>query len=63
MQKKHVEKHQLNLIKNDPWLEPFEPAIAGRRQRVLDKKAELTNKGKSTLSDFATGYLYYGLHR
>ena len=38
----------LNLIKNDPWLEPF---------------AELTNKGKQTLSDFASGYLYFGLHR
>ena len=36
----------LNLIKNDPWLEPFADAIAGRHQFVLDKEAELTNKGK-----------------
>ena len=36
----------LNLIKNDPWLEPFEDAIKGRHQHVLDKEAELTNKGK-----------------
>ena len=35
----------LNLIKNDPWLEPFADAIAGRHQFVLDKEAELTNKG------------------
>ena len=42
----------LNLIKNDPWLEPFADAIAGRHQFVLDKEAELTNKGKQTLSDF-----------
>ena len=48
----------LNLIKNDPWLEPFADAIAGRHQFVLDKEAELTNKGKQTLSDFASGYLY-----
>ena len=33
----------LNLIKNDPWLEPFADAIAGRHQFVLDKEAELTN--------------------
>ena len=33
----------LNLIKNDPWLEPFEDAIKGRHQHVLDKEAELTN--------------------
>ena len=53
----------LNLIKNDPWLQPFAGAITGRRQHALDKKAELTNKGKQTLSDFASGYLYFGLHR
>ena len=52
----------LNLIKNDPWLEPFAGAITGRHQHVLDKEAELTNKGKQTLSDFASGYLYFGLH-
>ena len=46
----------LNLIKNDPWLEPFEDAIKGRHQHVLDKEAELTNKGKQTLSDFASPY-------
>jgi len=33
----------LNLIKNDPWLEPFAGAITGRHQYVLDKEAELTN--------------------
>lgn len=63
MQKKQIEKVHLNLVKNDKWLEPFEPAIEGRRQRMLNKKAELTNNGKTTLSDFATGYMYYGLHR
>lgn len=47
----------LNLVKNDPWLEPFAGAITGRHQHVLDKEAELTNKGKQTLSDFASGYL------
>lgn len=55
-------KH-IGLVKNDPWLEPFEPAIAGRHQHVVDKLAQLTNGGKTTLSDFASGYLYFGLHK
>lgn len=52
----------LNLIKNDPWLEPFSPVIEHRHQSALEKEKELCGK-KSTLSDFADGYLYFGLHR
>ena len=52
----------LNLIKNDPWLEPFADAIKGRHQHVVNKEQELTRKGKQSLSDFASGYLYFGLH-
>ena len=33
----------LNLIKNDPWLEPYKDAIVGRFEHAMDKKAELTN--------------------
>ena len=50
----------LNLIKNDPWLEPYADAINGRHKHASEKEAELTNKGKQTLSDFASGYLYFG---
>lgn len=53
----------LNIIKHDLWLEPFEEAINGRYRYVLGKKSELTNGGKQSLSDFATGYLYFGLHK
>lgn len=53
----------LNLIKNDPWLEPFAPAIEGRHQHAIDKENELTGGGKKTLADFATGHLYFGLHQ
>ena len=56
-------KPKLKLIENDPWLEPFSAAIEGRHQYVLNKELELTNGGKTTLSDFATGHLYFGLHR
>ncbi len=60
--KKNVAPQQLKLVRSDEWLAPFEPAINGRYQHVLDKMAELTNGGKQKLGDFATGYLYYGLH-
>ena len=53
---------QLRLIRHDEWLQPFAGAIEGRHQHVLDKLAELTNGGKQKLTDFATGYLYFGLH-
>ena len=56
-------KPKLKLIENDPWLEPFSAAIEGRHQNVLSKELELTNGGKTTLSEFASGYLYFGLHR
>lgn len=51
---------ELNIIKNDPWLEPYKDAITGRHQHAIDKEKELT--GKKTLADFATGHLYFGLH-
>ncbi len=54
---------KIGLVKNDSWLEPFEGAINGRHQHVLDKLNELTANGKQTLSDFASGYLYFGLHQ
>ena len=53
---------KLKLIENDPWLEPFSAAIEGRYQRVLDKERELTG-GKISLTEFASGHMYFGLHR
>lgn len=53
---------QLKLLRNDEWLQPFAEAIEGRHQHALDKINELTQGGKQKLADFATGYLYYGLH-
>lgn len=52
----------LKLIKNDPWLKPYTEAIEGRYNYVLKKEYELTDNGKTSLSDFASGYLYFGLH-
>jgi 1,4-alpha-glucan branching enzyme len=52
----------LKILQQDPWLKPFEKAIKGRHQHAIDKEKELT-EDKITLADFATGYLYFGLHR
>ena len=53
---------ELDIVKKDSWLEPFSEIIEGRHNRVLDKIKDLTG-GKSTLSEFASGYLYFGLHK
>ncbi len=53
---------ELELIKGDQWLKPFEEAITGRHLYALRKMQELTG-GKQSLSEFASGYLYFGLHR
>lgn len=60
--KTKVTAPKLKLIENDPWLEPFSAAIEGRHQRVLDKERELTG-GKISLTEFASGHMYFGLHR
>jgi 1,4-alpha-glucan branching enzyme len=52
----------LLLLKNDPWLEPYRDAIEGRYDYFLLKEKELTQDNQITLSDFASGYLYFGLH-
>lgn len=55
-------KKKLAIYKNDPWLEPYAPAINGRHEDVIRKKAELTQAG-GTLTDFANAHKYFGLHR
>lgn len=53
----------IGLVKNDSWLEPYEAAICGRHNHAEWMINKLTNGGKQSLSDFASGYLYFGLHR
>lgn len=53
----------LDIIKNDPWLKPYSKAIEGRHNYYLERLNDLTQGGTITLSDFATGYLYFGLHK
>lgn len=54
---------ELGLVANDSWLAPFKDAIEGRHQYALHKIEELTGNGKISLSDFADGHLYFGLHK
>ncbi len=55
-------KKVLSLISNDPWLEPYEEIIRRRSFKIAEKETELTHIS-GTLGSFATGYLYFGLHR
>jgi 1,4-alpha-glucan branching enzyme len=52
----------LGLIKNDQWLVPFEKVITQRYQKAKQKEENLLIE-RNSLSDFATGYLYFGLHK
>ncbi len=52
----------LNILKNDPWLEPYAEAITGRHQDAVRKEKELVATSGS-LVDFANAHKFFGLHR
>lgn len=54
---------ELGILHNDPWLAQHKEAIVGRHEEVLRKETELLGDASDTLSDFATGYLHFGLFR
>lgn len=56
-------KKKLEILRNDPWLEPFEAAITGRHEDVKKKLADITSGTKGSLTDFANAYKYFGLHK
>jgi 1,4-alpha-glucan branching enzyme len=49
------------FIQTDKWLQPFSETIINRIKEADKKEQELT--GEKMLTDFATGYLYFGLHQ
>lgn len=63
MAKKNTPVKHIGLVQKDAWLEPYEEAIRGRHDHAVWKINDLTQNGKQTLSSFASGYLYFGLHR
>ncbi len=58
-----MSQSHIGLVAHDSWLEPFEDAIRGRHDHAAWKISQLTQNGKRSLSDFATGHLYFGLHK
>jgi len=52
----------LRLIRNDSGLAEFADAINGRHDEAVRKMAELTC-GTNNLAEFASGHLYFGLHK
>ena len=52
----------LNIVKNDSGLERYAGAIEARYDYAKRKELELTG-GMQSLADFASGYLYFGLHK
>lgn len=52
----------LPIVKSDPYLEPYAEAIYGRYEYAQNMERKITG-GTQTLSDFATGYMYFGLHK
>ena len=50
------------ITKIDPWLAPFSGEIDLRMNRFLERRRQLVADDGS-ISDFADGYLYFGIHR
>ncbi len=54
--------HRLEkLLSMDPMLRPYEKILERRLQKTVDTAQRLT-RGESSLSDFASGHEYFGLH-
>lgn len=49
------------LIRNDPWLEPYRASIMRRMEKASSRELELS--GDQSLQSFASGHLWFGLHR
>ena len=50
------------IVQEDPWLEPYSEIIKLRYEAALRRKEEFINASGS-LKNFASGFLYYGLHK
>jgi len=56
-----MSKTVLPLVRNDPYLKPYEADLKRRVQNVLDTEARLTRQA-GNLRAFASGHDYFGLH-
>jgi len=53
---------EYKIIKIDPYLTPYKDAIKHRMDSYIAKKSELL-KNNDSLTDFANGYKYFGVHK
>ena len=53
----------MKFVERDAYLAPYNLDIEGRHRYFLQREREFTKNGRQTLSSFASGYLYFGLHR
>jgi 1,4-alpha-glucan branching enzyme len=51
----------LRILDIDPWLQPYSQVFYDWKRLADDKETELTQG--NTLTGFASGYLYFGLHK
>jgi 1,4-alpha-glucan branching enzyme len=58
---KEVRRRLRRLLEKDPYLLPFEHKIYARLQRIEDKEHQLTQE-RISLSNWASGHEYFGLH-
>ena len=58
--KKAEQTQHLGIVEHDPYLQPYEDALRARADYAVRKEQELT--GGKSLADWASGYLYFGLH-
>ena len=61
-EKKNEAPKKLRIFELDPSLEAVAGDINDRKSRYENRKKQLLGENQ-TLSDFASGYLYYGLHK
>lgn len=59
--KEKLVKDGTDLIKIDPWLNPYRENLKQRYQRYINKLKQIQNDFHS-LEEFAKGYLYYGVN-
>ena len=51
------------LTLTDPWLNPYRDYLQQRYDGVVQCRKKLTDNDRLSLSDFANGHHYFGLHR
>ncbi len=52
---------KIGLVKDDPWLEPYEEDISQRLNHYKDERTKI-EKAHGSLEKYASAYDYYGLN-